>query len=36
MDSYTGSNVIEFHVRRRLGGKLEQPWKFAVQKVAAA
>ena len=36
MDSGTGPNVIEFHVRRRLGGKLEQPWKFAVQKVAAA
>ncbi|MFA5836180.1 MAG: phage major capsid protein [Bellilinea sp.] len=35
MDSGTGPNVIEFHVRRRLGGRLEQPWKFAVQKVSA-
>jgi len=35
MDSGTGPNKIEFHVRRRIGGKLEKPWMFAVQKVEA-
>jgi HK97 family phage major capsid protein len=32
-DSYTGPNKVEFHVRRRLGGRVEKPWLFAVQKV---
>lgn len=36
MDSYTGPNKVEFHVRRRIGGRLEKPWLFAVQKVAAS
>lgn len=34
-DSYTGINLVEFHVRRRLGGDVLEDWKFAVQKVAA-
>lgn len=33
MDSYTGPNKIEFHVRKRIGGQPEKPWLFAVQKV---
>lgn len=36
MDSGTGPNKIEFHVRRRIGGRPEKTWLFAVQKVAAA
>jgi HK97 family phage major capsid protein len=32
-DSYTGPNKVEFHVRRRIGGRVEKPWLFAVQKV---
>ena len=35
-DSNTGINVVEFHVRRRIGGKLLEPWKLGVQKVAAS
>jgi len=35
-DSATGINRVEFHVRRRIGGNLLEPWKFAVQKVAAS
>ena len=34
-DSNTGINVVEFHIRRRIGGAVTEPWKFAVQKVAA-
>ena len=34
-DSYTGINVIEFHVRRRIGGHVVESWKLAVQKVSA-
>jgi len=34
-DSNTGPNVVEFHVRRRVGGRLVKPWMIAVQKVAA-
>lgn len=34
MDSGTGPNKIEFHVRRRLGGRISKPWLFAVQFVA--
>ncbi len=34
-DSNTGPNVVEFHVRRRIGGRVERPWLFAVQPVAA-
>ncbi len=33
-DAYTGINTVQFHVRRRLGGRLVEPWKLAVQKVA--
>ena len=33
-DSNTGPNKVEYHVRCRVGGKLERPWLFAVQKVA--
>jgi HK97 family phage major capsid protein len=35
-DSNTGINKVEFHVRRRVGGRVTQPWKFAVQKIAAS
>lgn len=34
-DSGTGSNLVEFHVRRRIGGDVLEGWKFAVQKCAA-
>lgn len=35
-DSYTGVNKVEYHVRCRIGGRVERPWMFAVQKVAAS
>lgn len=35
-DSYTGINIVEFHVRRRIGGKVVESWKLAVQKVSAS
>lgn len=35
-DSNTGINKTEFHVRRRVGGRVEKPWLFAVQKIAAS
>jgi HK97 family phage major capsid protein len=35
-DSATGINIVEFHVRRRLGGNVIEPWKLCVQKVAAS
>lgn len=35
-DSNTGINKVEYHVRRRVGGRVVEPWKFAVQKVAAS
>lgn len=31
-DSSTGINKVEFHIRRRLGGRVVEPWKFTVQK----
>ena len=34
-DSYTGINKVEYHVRKRVGGRMVEPWKFAVQKVSA-
>jgi hypothetical protein len=34
-DSNTGINKVEYHIRRRIGGKVVEPWKFAVQKVSA-
>jgi HK97 family phage major capsid protein len=34
-DSYTGINVVEYQVRRRVGGRLAKPWLFSVQKVSA-
>lgn len=35
-DSNTGTNKVEYHVRRRIGGRLLEPWKLAVQKVLAS
>ncbi len=35
-DAYTGANIVEFHIRRRVGGRVVEPWKFGVQKVAAS
>ena len=35
-DSNTGVNVVEFHVRRRIGGDVIEPWKLAVQKCSAS
>jgi HK97 family phage major capsid protein len=35
-DSGTGVKVFQFSVYRRLGGKVMEPWKLAVQKVAAS
>ena len=35
-DSATGANIVEFHIRRRVGGRVVEPWKFGVQKVAAS
>ncbi len=34
-DSNTGVNKVEFHVRRRVGGRVVETWKFGVQKTAA-
>jgi len=34
-DSNTGVNKVEYHIRRRIGGDVIQPWKMAVQKIAA-
>ena len=31
-DSGTGINVVEFQVRRRIGGRVTEPWKLVVQK----
>lgn len=33
-DSNTGINVVQFQVRRRIGGDVIAPWKFAVQTVS--
>ena len=33
-DSATGINKVEYHFRRRIGGRVTAPWKFAVQKVS--
>jgi HK97 family phage major capsid protein len=33
-DSNTGINMVQYEVRKRVGGRLERPWKFAVQKCA--
>ena len=33
-DSNTGINKVEFHIRRRIGGNVVEPWKLACQKVA--
>lgn len=35
-DSNTGPNLVEFHFRRRVGGRVTEPWKFCVQKVATS
>lgn len=35
-DSNTGINVVEFHIRRRIGGKVVEPWKLAVSKTASS
>lgn len=34
-DSGTGINRVEYHVRKRVGGILTEPWQFAVQKISA-
>lgn len=34
-DSNTGPNKVEFHFRRRVGGRVTKPWLFRVQKIAA-
>jgi HK97 family phage major capsid protein len=34
-DSGTGINNVEYQIRRRIGGRLEKPYMFAVQEVAA-
>ena len=34
-DSGTGPNKVEFHVRKKLGGRPVKLWLFAVQKVAS-
>lgn len=33
-DSNTGINKVEYHFRRRVGGRVVKPWQFAVQKVS--
>ena len=33
-DAYTGINTVQFHVRRRIGGDLVEPWKFTVQTIS--
>ena len=35
-DSNTTINTVQFHIRRRLGGRVIEPWKFCVQEVAAS
>jgi len=35
-DSYTGINVVEFHVRKRVGGHVIESWKIAVQVTEAS
>jgi len=35
-DSGTGINTVQFHIRRRLGGRVIEPWKFCVQEIAAS
>lgn len=34
-DSGTGINKVEYQLRRRIGGRIEKPWMFAVQEIAA-
>lgn len=34
-DSGTGPNKVEFHVRKKIGGRPVRTWLFAVQKVAS-
>jgi len=35
-DSGTGTKKYRFEIYRRVGGRIIQPWKFAVQKVSAS
>jgi len=35
-DSNTGINKVEFHVRRRVGGRVTESYKFAVMKISAS
>lgn len=35
-DSNTGPNKVEFHFRRRVGGRVTKPWMFRAMKVAAS
>lgn len=34
-DSNTGINKVEYHVRRRIGGRVVKPWTFCLQYVSA-
>lgn len=34
-DSNTGVNMVEYHVRRRVGGRVVETWKFCAQYVSA-
>ena len=35
-DSNTGINKVEYHFRRRVGGRVTKPWMFCVQRTAAS
>jgi len=35
-DSNTGINTVQYHFRRRVGGRVIEPWQFCVAKVAAS
>lgn len=35
-DAYTGINTVQYHFRRRVGGRVVEPWQFCLQKVAAS
>lgn len=35
-DSNTGPNKVEFHFRRRVGGRVTKPWMFRVMRVVAS
>lgn len=35
-DAYTGINTVQYHFRRRVGGRVIEPWQFCLQKCAAS